>query len=103
MSIIQKSLLVGCALYSAVVQGSRKEIIPQYGAGFWFGTKAHPSAHIGICGGGCNAGDGPTDKQDGELFLSEALKSALSYFATPVKFASLFTILILTGQADFLN
>jgi hypothetical protein len=53
--------------------GSRKEIIPQYGAGFWFGTQAHPSAHIGICGGGCNTGDGPTDKQDVELFLSEAL------------------------------
>jgi len=52
---------------------SRKEIVPQYGAGFWFGTQAHASAHIGICGGGCNAGDGPTDKQDEELFLSEAL------------------------------
>ncbi|MBR9985420.1 MAG: hypothetical protein KFF68_05875, partial [Desulfosarcina sp.] len=55
------------------VLGSRKEIIPQYGAGCWIGTQAHPSAHIGICGGGGNAGDGPTDKQDVELFLSEAL------------------------------
>ena len=53
--------------------GSRKEIIPQYGAGFGFGTQTHASAHIGICGGGWNAGDEPTDKQDEELFLSEAL------------------------------
>ena len=60
-------------LLSGALLGSRKEIIPQYRAGFWFDTQAHASAHIGICGGGCNAGDGPTDKQDGELFLSEAL------------------------------
>jgi hypothetical protein len=30
--------------------------------------------HIGICAGGCNADDGPKDKQDVELFLAEALK-----------------------------
>jgi hypothetical protein len=46
---------------------------PQYGAGFGFGTKAHPSAHIEICGGRCNAGDGPTDKQVAEIFFPEAL------------------------------
>jgi hypothetical protein len=30
--------------------------------------------HIGICAGGCNADDGPKDKQDVELFLAEALR-----------------------------
>jgi hypothetical protein len=30
--------------------------------------------HNGICAGGCNADDGPKDKQDVELFLAEALK-----------------------------
>jgi hypothetical protein len=29
--------------------------------------------HIGICAGGCNAGDGPKDKPDVALFLAEAL------------------------------
>jgi hypothetical protein len=53
--------------------GSRQEIIPQYGEGFWFVIKAHPSAHIEICAGGCNAEDGPKDKQDVELFFAEAL------------------------------
>jgi hypothetical protein len=42
--------------------GSRQEIIPQYGEGFWFVIKAHPPAHIAICGGGCSAEDGPKDK-----------------------------------------
>jgi hypothetical protein len=53
--------------------GSRQEIIAQYGAGFWFVTKAHSPAHIGICAGGCNAGDGPKDKQEVQLFLAETL------------------------------
>jgi hypothetical protein len=30
--------------------------------------------HIGICAGGCNAGDGPKDKQDVQLFLAETLR-----------------------------
>jgi hypothetical protein len=55
--------------------GSRQSIIAQYDAGFWFVTQAHSSAHIGICAGGCNAGDGPKDKPDVELFLAEALIS----------------------------
>ena len=38
--------------------------MPQDGAGFWFVTKAHPSVHIEICVGGCNAGDGPKDNQN---------------------------------------
>jgi hypothetical protein len=53
--------------------GSRQEIIPQYGEGFWFVIKAHPSAHIEICAGGCNAEDGPKGKQDVALFFAEAL------------------------------
>jgi hypothetical protein len=44
--------------------GSRQEIIPQDCAGFWFVYKAHPLVHIRICAGGCNAVDGPKDKQD---------------------------------------
>jgi hypothetical protein len=56
------------------VSGSRQEIIPQYGAGFWFVTQAHSPVHIGICAGGCNAGDGPKDNQDVALFFAEALK-----------------------------
>jgi hypothetical protein len=38
----------------------------------WFVIKAHPAAHIEICAGGCNAEDGPKDKQDVELFFAEA-------------------------------
>jgi hypothetical protein len=56
------------------VLGSRQEIIPQYGEGFWFVIKAHPSTHIEICAGGCNAEDGPKDQQDVVLFFAEALK-----------------------------
>ena len=44
--------------------GSRQEIITQDCAGFWFVYKAHPPMHIGICVGGCNAVDGPKDKQN---------------------------------------
>ena len=40
--------------------------------------KAHPPAHIEICAGGWNAGDGLTGKQDVELFFSGALSKALS-------------------------
>ena len=29
--------------------------------------------HIGICAGGCNAADGPKDKQDVDLFFSDSL------------------------------
>ncbi|MGD8722144.1 MAG: hypothetical protein PVG46_10085, partial [Desulfobacterales bacterium] len=45
----------------------------QYGAECGFVAKAHPPAHIGICAGGWNAGDGTTSKQDVELFFSRAL------------------------------
>jgi hypothetical protein len=38
---------------------------------------AHPPAHIEIRVGGCNAVDGPKDKEDVELFLSGVLKFAL--------------------------
>jgi hypothetical protein len=48
--------------------------MPQYGEGFWFVIKAHSSAHIEIWAGGCNAEDGPKDKQDVELFFAEALR-----------------------------
>jgi hypothetical protein len=34
-----------------------------------FVAKAHTPAHIGICAGGWNAGDGATGKQDVELFF----------------------------------
>ena len=44
-------------------------------AGFWFVCKAHPPAHIGICVGGCNAVDGPKNKQDVSLFLAAALRT----------------------------
>jgi hypothetical protein len=54
--------------------GPRQEIIPQDCAGFGFAYKAHPAAHIEIRVGGCNAVDGPKDKQDVELFLAGALK-----------------------------
>jgi hypothetical protein len=63
-------------LLGAAELGSRQEIIPQYGEGFWFVIKAHPSAHIEICAGGCNAEDGPKDKQDVALFFAEALGRA---------------------------
>jgi hypothetical protein len=56
--------------------GSRKEIT-QYSEGFWFVIKAHLSAHIEICAGGCNAENGPKDKQDVELFFAEALTASL--------------------------
>ncbi|MEE4604686.1 MAG: hypothetical protein V2J65_25635, partial [Desulfobacteraceae bacterium] len=39
----------------------------------WFVTQAHSPAHIGICAGECNAGDGPKDKQDVQLFLAATL------------------------------
>ncbi|MGB5618781.1 MAG: hypothetical protein WBM78_18195, partial [Desulfobacterales bacterium] len=55
--------------------GSRQEIITQDCAGFWFVYKAHPPAHIGICVGGCNAVDGPKNKQDVYLFLAATLKA----------------------------
>jgi hypothetical protein len=42
---------------------------------FWFVTQAHSPAHIGICAGECNAGDGPKDKQDVQLFLAETLNA----------------------------
>ncbi|MGD9976085.1 MAG: hypothetical protein AB7S77_23765, partial [Desulfatirhabdiaceae bacterium] len=45
--------------------------------GFWFVCKAHPPVHIGICAGGCNAADGPKDKQDVDLFVSDSLTIAL--------------------------
>ena len=54
--------------------GSRQEINPQDCAGFGFVDKANPAAHIEIRAGGCNAVDGPKDKQDVELFLAGALK-----------------------------
>jgi hypothetical protein len=44
-------------------------MIPQDSAGFWVVTKAHPSAHIELCAGGCNAGDRQKDKPDEEFFL----------------------------------
>ncbi|MGB8335457.1 MAG: hypothetical protein WCE56_13260, partial [Desulfobacterales bacterium] len=53
------------------------EIIPQDCAGFGFVCKAHPAAHIEIRVGGCNAVDGPKDKQDVELFLSGALNEPI--------------------------
>jgi hypothetical protein len=37
-----------------------------------FVNKAHPAAHIEICVGGCNALEGPKDKQDVELFIAGA-------------------------------
>jgi SAM-dependent methyltransferase len=49
--------------------GSWKKIIPQYGAECGFVAKAHPPAHIWICAGEWNAGDGASGKQDVELFF----------------------------------
>jgi hypothetical protein len=49
--------------------------MPQDCAEFGFVYKAHPTAHIEIRVGGCNAVDGPKGKQDVELFFSGALKS----------------------------
>jgi hypothetical protein len=46
-------------------------------AGFWFVFTAHPSVHIEICAGGCNAGDRQKNKQDVELFFAGVLKSCL--------------------------
>ena len=43
--------------------------MPQDCAGFGFVYKAHPAAHIEIRVCGCNAADGPKDKQDVELFF----------------------------------
>ncbi|MEN8690650.1 MAG: hypothetical protein AB1Z20_11140, partial [Desulfobacterales bacterium] len=51
--------------------------IPQDCAGFGFVYKAHPAAHIEIRVGGCNAVDGPKDKQGVELFFAGALRAAL--------------------------
>jgi hypothetical protein len=36
---------------------------------FWFVCKAHPAAHIEIRVGGCNAVDGPKDKQEVQLLI----------------------------------
>ena len=47
--------------------------MPHDCAGLWFVYKAHPPAHIGIRLGGCNAVDGPQDKQEVELFFAGAL------------------------------
>jgi len=54
--------------------GSRQELFPQDCAGFGFVYRAHPAVHIEIRVGGCNAVDGPKDKQDVELFPAGALK-----------------------------
>jgi DNA-binding NtrC family response regulator len=77
--------------------GSRQEIIQQYGEGFWFVIKAHPPAHIAICAGGCNAEDGPKDKQDVELFLAEALKPN----SKETKMAE--KVLLIDDEKDFLD
>ena len=61
--------------------GSRREIITQDFAGFWFVYKAHPPAHIGICVGGCNAVDAPKNKQDVSLFLAAALTAVIDQMA----------------------
>jgi hypothetical protein len=63
--------------------GSREEIMPQDGAGFGFVYKAQPAAHIEIRVGGCNAVDGPKDKQDVELFFAGALTRYLSVIHVP--------------------
>ncbi|MGD9273433.1 MAG: hypothetical protein PVI65_03630, partial [Desulfobacterales bacterium] len=49
-------------------------------AGFGFVYKAHTAAHIEIRVGGCNAVDGPKDKQGVELFFAGALRHLSSYF-----------------------
>jgi hypothetical protein len=79
----QSTQVRGFSKTTAVIQwlvaagglAARQPIIPQCGAGFWFVTQAHPPAHIGMCAGGWNAGDGPKDKQEVELLLAEALRS----------------------------
>jgi hypothetical protein len=43
--------------------------------GFGFVYKARPAGHIEIRVGGCNAVDGPKDKQDVELFLTGVLNA----------------------------
>jgi hypothetical protein len=43
---------------------------------------AHPSANISIGADGCNAEDGPKDKQDVELFFAEALKPRFNPLAS---------------------
>jgi hypothetical protein len=60
VAFIGNNLSVG--MLDLMKLGSRQEIIPQYGEGFWFVIKAHPPAHIEICAGGCNAEDGPKDQ-----------------------------------------
>ena len=55
------------------------KIIPQDGAGIWFVPTAHPSAHSEMWVGGCNAGDGPKDKQDVALFFAGALIPGTPY------------------------
>jgi len=60
--------------------GSRKEIIPQDCAGFWFAHKAHPPVHIEICAGGCNAVGRPKDRQDVELFLCQVPRYGIVMF-----------------------
>jgi hypothetical protein len=68
------SLLKNYSKNHPIGLGSWKQIIPQYGAKCGFVAKAH----IGICAGGWNAGDGATGKQDVELFFSRALRSSHS-------------------------
>jgi hypothetical protein len=46
----------------------KKIISPDY-AGFVSVYKAHPPVHIRICAGGCNAVDGPKDKQGGGIIF----------------------------------
>jgi hypothetical protein len=55
--------------------------MPQDCAGFGFVYKAHSAAHIEIrvAGTGCNAVDGPKDKQDVELFFVVVLISMLTF------------------------
>jgi hypothetical protein len=48
-------------------------MIPLDGAGLWFVTQAHPSAHTAIGVDGCSAADGQKDEQDMELFFAGAL------------------------------
>lgn len=60
--------------------GSRKEIIVPNCDGFWFVLKAHSPVHIGIFAGGCNAVDGPKDKQDTMIISFRG-----PYFTNPQK------------------
>ena len=55
--------------------------------------KAHPPVHIEICAGGWNAGDGPTGKQDVELFFSGVLSESLYPFTKDWIINPVFTVL----------